>query len=716
MRPTVACCVIAKNEENNVKQWFESIDGCFDQIHFVDTGSTDNTVEIAKSLGCTVHHFDWVDDFSAARNYAFSKATTDFIFWMDLDDVLSSKKDFCHFRDNTMNVADYWLATYHYSLDASGNPNCSFARERVIRRSKGLKWTYFIHEGILPQSNDGECRMQFIPEWSILHKRTEDDLKKDKSRNLHIFEKHLNNLDGRMRFYYGKELFESGKHLEAYAQLKMSIDERKLEGHDLILAYQYGAFSAIQLNNSDAAIDMGMSGIKLDPNRAEYYVIIGDAHIKAGRLAQAIPFFNAARSCTNYIPPGARMTGPIFNMADAYGSYPTNQLARIYANLGDIQNALNEADLGITKYKNKESEIIKNDIKRVIVDTKSASSKPCEDIVISCFPSPYEWDADIAKKRAMGGSETAAIEMASAIRRLSGRPVKIFNGRSNRAMIDGVEYIPCQEAAKWFSENKPYAHIAWRHNQKLTDARTILWCHDLITPGAENTDNYDKILCLTPFHKNYLMSMQGVPEDKIIVTRNGIEPSRFVKDTVKNPYRIAFTSSPDRGLDRAMLVCDIVKEVIPEIELHVYYGYEHLHKYGLQALADKLHGMIKERPYVRYHGATQQNVLAEHLSHTAIWLYPSDWIETSCITAMEMLCAGVYPIVRKIGGVADTLAAAHRDGMCDLLYTECTTHEHRKLFADAIIDAIEKCKWKNVKVDTNSLSWESVAREWLEWL
>lgn len=720
MRPTVALCVIAKNEENNVKQWYDSISGCFDEIHFVDTGSTDNTVAIAESLGCTVHHFKWVDDFSAARNFAFSKATTDFIMWNDLDDVLSSKTDFLHFRDKVMNTGDYWLATYHYASGSDGKPLCSFARERVFRRDKGFKWTHFIHEGVVPVTNDGECRIQFIPEWTMVHKRTTEDLNKDRSRNLRIFELNADKMNERLRFYYGKELFENGRHLDAYIQLKKAISSKELEGHDLILAYQYAAHSAKMCNDTDAAIALCMEGIKFVPDRAEYYAILGDCYISKGNHNAAIPCYNAARSCKNHTPSGGRVSGPIFVQDDVYGPYPTNMLAKIYAQTGDLTKAIEEAEVSWKKHGNKEGKEILDQLLKIEI-AKVKAKKPTEDIVFTCWQSPYEWDADIAKKQAMGGSETACIEMAKAIKKLSGRPVKIFNNpRGDTKVIDGVEYISANHMTKWFEENEPHKHIAWRHNIATDMCRyekTYVWAHDLTTPAIEAHDKYNKLLCLTEFHKDYAMSMQGIPEDKIIVTRNGIDPKRFESHAApKNPRRIAFTSSPDRGLDRAMLICDMVKEVYPDIELHVYYGYEHLHKYGKQALADKLARMIKERPYVRYHGATQQDVLAEHLKETAIWLYPSDWIETSCITAMEMLCAGVYPIVRDLGGVACTLAKAREQGMCDLIYTECTTEAHRKLFANAIISALQEEKWTKVKVDPATYSWENVAREWLEWL
>src|SRR4051812_39008878 len=149
-RPTVGLALIAKNEAENVDRLFRSVDGCFDEIRLTDTGSTDETVAIAERLGMKVHHFPWVHDFSAARNASFEPMTTDYVMWMDLDDVLENPEGFKNWRDTAMGLADYWIATYHYTSDPEGKPVCSFARERCFRRDKNLRWKYFVHEGITP--------------------------------------------------------------------------------------------------------------------------------------------------------------------------------------------------------------------------------------------------------------------------------------------------------------------------------------------------------------------------------------------------------------------------------------------------------------------------------------------------------------------------------------------------------------------------------------
>ena len=84
--------MIVRDEENNLPHCLESVRGVFDEIVVVDTGSTDRTIEIARSFGAKVFEFAWVDDFAAARNEALAHATGDYAFWLDADDVVEPRE------------------------------------------------------------------------------------------------------------------------------------------------------------------------------------------------------------------------------------------------------------------------------------------------------------------------------------------------------------------------------------------------------------------------------------------------------------------------------------------------------------------------------------------------------------------------------------------------------------------------------------------------
>ena len=99
----LSMCLIALNEEHNIRRCIESHKGIYDELILIDTGSKDRTKEIAAELGAKVYDFNQsthpnffnktptgylLGDFSAVRNFSFSKATKQYIYWCDLDDVL----------------------------------------------------------------------------------------------------------------------------------------------------------------------------------------------------------------------------------------------------------------------------------------------------------------------------------------------------------------------------------------------------------------------------------------------------------------------------------------------------------------------------------------------------------------------------------------------------------------------------------------------------
>jgi glycosyltransferase involved in cell wall biosynthesis len=726
-RPTLTLAMIVKNEAENLPLLAKSVEGCWDEWVIVDTGSTDNTVEIAKNLGATVYNFDWINDFSAARNFAFSKVKTDFVFWMDGDDRLNNKESLIDFRDNSLKYFDYVLAKYNYALDKNGKPIVSFARERIMRMSTNPRWEYFVHEGVKPPPG---VRIHYCTNWAIDHHRTDEDMKKDKARNLNIFEvkRKEGKLDGRLTFYYGKELFENNQPGAAIPILLESIG-MPIEAHDRILALQYACYSIQQETEKllpehrpeklQQAINLATQALMLAPNRAEFHAIIGDCNLKLGRLAEALPSYGACKHCLGVAQPSDAFAGPIHSFAPLYKEYPRIQIAKIYFHLGRTDEAIKEIKECIELCpENEEARKVLAEFERLSPLTKMDGPRTkCTDIVFTCPPqTAYTFDEELYKTKGMGGSETALIEMAKWLKKFTNRRVIVFNMREQSLTSEsGVEYFSTSAIPDYFAQFEPAVHIAWRHNIRLTRAPSYLWCHDLMIPGVENGLNQDKVLALSPFHRDFLSSAQGVPRGRILLTRNGIAPEKWdhVQKKPKNPYKFVYASSPDRGLDRLMHILDIVRQKHP-VELHVYYGFDNLYKYGQAALADKLKSMASERPWVNLHGFTEQKQMYSECADAAIWCHPNDFIETYCITVLEMMMSGVFMISRKWGGLADTAKPFEAAGFAKLMNIDSVTPEQHVFWAGECVKAIESKAWENIKMDSSQYAWSSVAAEWAE--
>lgn len=709
--PTLSLAIITKNEAHNLPILLDSCEGAFEEIIVVDTGSTDDTVEIAKRYGAKVFHFDWVNDFAKARNFAFSKATQDYICWFDSDDSLSDKAALIQWKNSVMGLANYWLATYHYASNAEGVPVCSFARERVVRRSANYQWKYFVHEGIVPEGRE-PVQSLYASTWSVIHRRTAEDLAKDKGRNLKLFEANAENIDSRMLYYWGKELFENGKPLEGYTKLVEAAKKTDLDFHDRVLAIQYGATAAQVLKQFPESIDLAIRGLQLAPGRAEFFALIGDALCAQNQIQAAIPYFTAAKNC-HYEEP-TRMAPPIFTAKHTYTVWPRLQLGRVYFNQGRLEEAQAEVKEALRMGAGDEGRALLSEIEKIqakVVFPSVAEGIQTEDIVISCPPvGIYEWDEDVYRTYGCGGSETAAIEMARHLSEITGRNVLIFNNRETVKTFGKVSYHPSMQLSDYFNTKIPKVHIAWRHTEKLTNAPTYIWCHDLMAQGIERAEKYDFVFALSEFHKQYLSNLFGVPAEKIIVSRNGIDPTRWVNPEPNKENVVVWSSSPDRGIERALQVMDLVVKEMPEVKFKAYYGFDNMLKLGKTDHVFAIQQMFNERPWAEMCGNQTQSRLTEELSKAKVWLYPTNFLETFAITAIEMALSQVYPVVREFGALPNTLSGIPSD----VISRDCESPGDREYYAERVIAAIREEKWKQLHVDPTPYSWHSVAREWVK--
>lgn len=724
-RPTIALCMICKNEAHNIGPLLQTVKGCFDEIHITDTGSTDSTLEFVEKINAhidaghpewkgipkiQVHHFTWINDFAAARNYSFKFAKSDYVAWLDLDDRLSSAAAFIEWRDSVLHSAHYWLVTYNYAFNAKGAVECQFVRERVIKNNYGFNWKYFVHEGLV-QGEGRKFWPQRVSTWWVNHARTDDDRKADHMRNIKLFEAHdPDQMPARMKFYYGKELVENGFPEKGGKPLMEALKSNELDLHDRILAIQYAAQSAFQCKAYAQAIDLLRNGSTLMLGRAEYWCLLGDVYLAMNQLAEASQAYNIALTCRPN-----NLGGVVVVYNHAYAEYPRVQLANIALNLGDFKTA--QEHIAALKEMNHESV---SDLERrhshlIDLSTIRTNLPKTGDVIITCPPqgAVTDWDENTLATKGHGGSETAAIEVAKWIKKKTGRSVKVFQPRQKRdVMPSGVEYLPSSELMGYLQNIEPAAHIAWRHAVRLTNAKSYVWCHDLQCPGAENAHNYDKIVALSGFHKKYLHETNGVPEEKIVLGFNGINPEDFAGDeTRKDSLKVVFSSSPDRGLAQSI---DIVKKAREQsgldIKLHCFYGFENMRKMGQGAWADALEAKMRENSdFVVYHGMVTKKVLMQHFKEAAVWLYPADFIETYCITAIEALCAGTWPIVRDMGALKFTMKEAIDKGMCDVLSEEVKDEASIGLWANALVEAVLDQKFKKVKVNNDDYSWERVA-------
>lgn len=203
---TFSLCMIVKNESAVLKRCLISIADIMDEIIIVDTGSTDNTKEIAAEFTDKIYDYTWIDDFAAARNFAFSKANMDYIYSADADEVLDELNRQRLMQLKELILPEIEIVQMHYITPPEYNTTANFIREyrpKLYRRLRTFTWVDAVHETVRlePVIYNSDIEIQHLPQ--NMHS----------SRDFGIFQSVFakeGKLSDKLHSMYAKELFISG--------------------------------------------------------------------------------------------------------------------------------------------------------------------------------------------------------------------------------------------------------------------------------------------------------------------------------------------------------------------------------------------------------------------------------------------------------------------------------------------------------------------------
>ena len=168
----ISACVIVKNEEKNISQWLNNMRQIADEIVLVDTGSTDNTLNILENAEITPYHFTWCNDFAAAKNYAIQQATGDWIVFLDADEYFdaSSVKRFrtemTRYHANKK-IGAIMCQLVNIDTDNRNKIIDTMIQVRIFRNSKDIYYKNSVHEQIV--TKPGKYIMQKCFNLTIMH-------------------------------------------------------------------------------------------------------------------------------------------------------------------------------------------------------------------------------------------------------------------------------------------------------------------------------------------------------------------------------------------------------------------------------------------------------------------------------------------------------------------------------------------------------------------
>lgn len=326
---TIEVVMIVKNEEEMLPKCLESIKGV-DEIIIVDTGSEDNTVQIAKKYTDKIYHFKWCDSFCKARNFAKSKATGDWILSIDADEQL---------LDPISKVRKIIAGTDKEVLGVTllGGTGKKHQFPRLFKNKEDIYWKGDIHN-YLSRLAEEDVDITIEYGYSPAHK-------KDPDRALRIAKKALKENPNlrRERYYLAREYFYRKMWKECIEETNnyLKIATWLPEKND---AYLMKARCLSHLGKYNEACDSAWGAIKYNANFKEALYFIGD-HMDAGNKKVWHKFADIADN-SNVLFVREREKGAEYYDKLFKESKDMSRYEEIYKKVGELTKGQKVLDIG----------------------------------------------------------------------------------------------------------------------------------------------------------------------------------------------------------------------------------------------------------------------------------------------------------------------------------------------------------------------------------
>jgi glycosyltransferase involved in cell wall biosynthesis len=698
--------ILRDGVEEELRKCLLSIAPHVDQVVLVETGKNKRNSpvkKLAKEFNAEVYHFPWVSDFAAARNFSFSKLTTDFMIWADHDDTVEGAEGLRALIAGADPDVGGFFASYLYAFDEYGNVITRHDRERILRRNIGWEWKGRIHEGLYPSHSLTWGRANEIV-W--VHHRGNVT---QSERNMPILEQWVKDEPGEIRvwLHLANQLYMDTRWKEAAEWYTRFWNHPDGSPTDRYQAMDYGARSWRNAGNIKTAIRCDMAGITEYPEWANCYIGMVENFIHLKEWAKGVAM---GRSSLTKDPPPETM---FINTLD-YTWRLHNDMAMCYAGVGRLEEAYESAKLalefrpddpegkenvrifkerwekeklldalampGLNGAGAKLAAQLSPDMRRerkardlwmpALLKKSYRGTQPR--IVFFCGPSVENWYPGSIEEGGIGGSETQVVQLAQRLAKEGWDPI-VFNSCGNReGTYDGVTYSYWE---RFRSENPHDVFVSWRNpaviNEHPVAEHRWLWCHDVhygdnlteatVAPGA-----FTKVIPVSRWHADHMEGIYPFLRGHLMPLENGYDLTRFEKKVERNRWRFVYSSSPDRGLATLLRFWPHIRSLDPAVELHIFYGWE-----SFLATAERVSPdlyrvkdfiiQMGEQPGVVWRGRVPQKQLAEELLAADIWAYPTSFLETFCGTAVEALAADLKIITTANGNIPYVVGDA---GIC----------------------------------------------------
>lgn len=296
---TISVCMIVKNEHRRLRECLECLKPIADEIIIVDTGSTDDTKEIAKAFTDKIYDFEWIDDFAAARNYAFSLCSCDYIYSADADETIDRGNIEQFKRLKAALLPEIEIVQMHYinppDINMAYN-DLDELRPKLFRRLRTFRWIDPIHETVqtAPLVFDSDIRINHNPECN--------HASRDFRAFLEVLRKNNGSMSDRLFSMYAKELLFSGTK-EDFNAARDYFSERisDTESFTSLEALCVVVKCSLENDETEEILEFEEEFRKFAKKPADIDYMLGSFFEKKGDVEKAKRYFEASKTDETYV-------------------------------------------------------------------------------------------------------------------------------------------------------------------------------------------------------------------------------------------------------------------------------------------------------------------------------------------------------------------------------------------------------------------------------
>lgn len=341
----ISVCIIAKNEEKHIEECLKRLKPYHYEIVLVDTGSTDRTLDIAARYTDSVYHFDWIDDFSAAKNYAVNKASNDWILSIDCDEYVEGIEEPALQKLMTQFPQNAGRILIRNRLTENGQ--VSFEQVRVTRffNRKFFHFEGAIHEQVEYRDNTILSKSVFPAPITALHvgyDGTEEEMHAKSLRNIALLERELEQTGPDAYLYY--QLAQSCMKLKDYEKayewfnLGLSMDVNPELDYVQAMVTSYG-YCLLAMKRYEEALQL-LNIYDVFAVTADFVFLMGLIYMNNALFNEAIEEFKKCTTVEQFSTEGINSYRAFYNIGVIYEcTGHTEEARKYYQKCGDYAMA-----------------------------------------------------------------------------------------------------------------------------------------------------------------------------------------------------------------------------------------------------------------------------------------------------------------------------------------------------------------------------------------